>query len=247
MPRTTRLLVRRVRQEVESAIAQGQNWRAAIDSIRPLTQQLWQALPLEEQRRFLRHVRPYWEVYRHRVAPEVAASVTELLQSKQLAVYAGRIQAFQEDEQGVDVVLLWRHSTKSQILRVARVINCTGPECDYRKSQHQLIVNLCSSGLIHPDILGLGLDVAPNGALLNSQGVASQFLYTLGSPRKGSLWETTAVAEIRVQAIALAKELSRSLTPSRESTSFQRLWRAESENAADASAVRRVGLFQQSH
>lgn len=214
-PLKVRDLVRQVRQQVQLAATQGYDWRAVIDSIRPLTQQLWQALPLEEQRQFLRHVRPYWEVHRHRVAPEVGKTISDLLNSNQLVVLSGRIQSFQEDEQGVNVVVRERHTTDTVVCRVARVINCTGPECNYRKFQHPLIVDLLYRRLIRPDALGLGLDVAANGALLTQEGVASQFLYTLGSPQKGRLWETTAVAEIRVQTLALAEELERSVTYSR--------------------------------
>lgn len=76
------------------------------------------------------------------------------------------------------------------------------------QSPHLLIVNLLlSSGLIRPNSLALGLDVALNGALVSAEGIASQLLYTLGCPRKGCLWETTAVPEIREQAMAIAQDL----------------------------------------
>ncbi len=92
-----------------------------------------------------------------------------------------------------------------QALNFLRV--CPGPECDYRKFQDPLIVNLLLSGLVRPDPLVLGLDIAANGALIDTEGKASQFLFTLGSPQKGYLWETTAVPEIRQQAAAIAQEL----------------------------------------
>lgn len=206
-PKNIRALVRIVRREVKNAIATGYDWRAVLDSLRPITQQLWQQLPLIEQRRFLRHVRIYWEVHRHRVSPKVADKITTMLNSNQMVVHAGRIQAYDEDADGVNVVIRQRHGTEREIVRATRVINCTGTECDYRKFQHPLIQNLRSRGLIRSDALAIGLDFAPNGALLDVDGVVSQILYTLGPPRQGRLWETTAVPEIRVQAAELAKEL----------------------------------------
>ncbi len=211
-PKTIRSLFRVVRREVKNAIAQGEDWRAVLDSLRPITQQLWQQLPLDEQRRFLRHVRIYWEVHRHRVSPGVAEKVTTMLNSGQMRVHAGRIQAYEEDADGVNVAIRKRHATDTEVVRVGRVINCTGTECDYRKFQHPLIQNLRSQGLIRSDALAIGLDVAPNGALLDVDGVVSQILYTLGPPRQGRLWETTAVPEIRVQAATLAKELMQTLS-----------------------------------
>lgn len=206
-PKTLRGLFHQVRQEVASAIARGYDWRSAIDSLRPITQQLWQQLSPGDRRRFLRHVRPYWEVHRHRVSPGVAEKVGRMLYAGQLVLWAGRMQAYQEDTEGVKVWIVPRGTDERKELQVQRVINCTGSECDYRKFQHPLIVNLRSQNLIRPDPLALGLDVAENGAIRNREGVASQLLYTLGSPRKGGLWETTAVSEIRQQAAELAQEL----------------------------------------
>ncbi|MCT7986995.1 FAD/NAD(P)-binding protein [Laspinema olomoucense] len=209
-PKTLRGLFRQVREEVESAIARGDDWRSVIDSLRPITQQLWQQMSPGDRQRFLRHVRPYWEVHRHRVSPGVAETVGRMLDAGQLVLLAGRVHAYEEDAEGVKVSVSTRGTGHRKVLEVKRVINCTGSECDYRKFQHPLIVNLRSQNLIRPDPLALGLDVAENGAIRNSEGVVSQLFYTLGSPRKGGLWETTAVREIRQQAVELSRELLRS-------------------------------------
>jgi uncharacterized NAD(P)/FAD-binding protein YdhS len=79
---------------------------------------------------------------------------------------------------------------------------------NYYKLKDPLIVNLLAQGLIHPDPLCLGLASAPNGALLNSIGQPSKRIFTIGSPQKGMLFETTAVPELRVQAQRLAEELT---------------------------------------
>ena len=93
------------------------------------------------------------------------------------------------------------------------VVNCTGPESNYRKLNDPLIVNLLARGLIHPDPLLLGLEVAPNGALQSVSGEYSNAFYTLGSPRRGQLYETTAVPELRQQAQKLARQLVSDLQP----------------------------------
>lgn len=209
-PKNIRALLRLVRQQLQQDSTSEVNWRAVIDSLRPITQQLWQSLPLKEKCRFLRHLRPYWEVHRHRAAPKIIDAIAQLQQSKQLLIHKGRIQTYRETATGVEV-LIRNQQADDVIFQVSRVINCTGPECDYRKFQHPLIANLLQQGLIRPDSLALGLKVAPNGALISTKGAISELLFTLGPPRKGSLWETTAVPEIRVQALALAKDLIRCL------------------------------------
>jgi len=206
-PASTRILLRRIRREVERAAVAGYDWRAVIDALRPETQALWQVLPLVERRRFLRHVRSYWDVHRHRAAPEAAAAIEQLRRSEQLRVHAGRICAYREQHDGVWVTYRPRRSNTVVELQASRVINCTGPESDYCKLQHPLIRNLLAAGLARPDPLCLGLDTDAEGRLLDARGYASTFLYTLGAPCKGRLWETTAVPEIRGQAQALAQRL----------------------------------------
>jgi uncharacterized NAD(P)/FAD-binding protein YdhS len=206
-PRTVRELLRLVRAHVEAAEKQGSGWRAVIDSLRPFTHAIWRSLPRQEQRRFLRHVRPYWEVHRHRVAPEIGVPLASQMQDGQVEIHAGRIAAYAEDPNGVDVTYRDRKTGSTERLRVDRVINCTGPEVDCRRIENLLLSNLIRQKLVRPDPLFLGLDVSEDGALMEANGEASNFLYAVGPLRKGSLWETTAVPEIRVQAGQVAELL----------------------------------------
>ncbi|MEI6063902.1 MAG: FAD/NAD(P)-binding protein [Pseudanabaena sp. ELA748] len=214
-PKTALGLWQRLRGEVQTAQAAGYDWRSVIDSLRPITQKLWQQLPLPEQQRFLRHAVPYWDVHRHRIAQQVAEVLDQLLASGQLAIAAGRIQSQEQNENGVTVTIQLRknksENQSSYTVVVKRVINCTGVAADYRKSTHPLVESLRSQKLIRPSPIGLGITSAANGALLNGTNKPSNILYTIGTPRKGDLWETIAVPELRVQAQALAETLLRSL------------------------------------
>ncbi len=210
-PKTVRGWLRRLRAEVEIATAQGYDWRAVIDSLRPMTQKIWQKLPTGEQQRFLRHLKPYWDVHRHRIPPRVADVVTKMLDSAQLTITAGRIGEYQALPDGVAVTICQRKTQANHILHVHRVVNCTGIAADYRRSPHPLITNLRSQGLIRPNAIGLGIDTDPYGALYTADGKVSTLLYTLGTPRQGDLWETIAIPELRGQAQELAAVLLQSL------------------------------------
>jgi uncharacterized NAD(P)/FAD-binding protein YdhS len=207
-PVTLLELMGKVRMQVIVARMHGYDWRAVIDAIRPATQQIWRSLPDRERRRFLRHLRPYWEVHRHRMAPEMAARVEAEIALGHAEIHAGRITACEENGGGIDVTWRDRRSGTLQNLRVQHIVNCTGPETDCRRINSPLLESLLRDGLARPDRFALGLDCAGDGALIDAHGAASKVLYALGPARKGQLWESTAVPEIRVQASELAALLA---------------------------------------
>lgn len=203
-PATARGWLKRLRAAALTTEPQGDDWRGVVDSLRPLTQTIWQEFSLAEKRRFLRHVRPYWDVHRHRIAPQVGSAIEKELKSGGIKNHAGRIIEYREDDLGVDVSYRNRRNGEVRTLRVGRVINCTGPETDCRKLNHPLLANLLAQKLVRPDPLFVGLDVSSDGALIEDSGRSSEFLYAIGPARKSLLWESTAVPEIRAQAAEFA-------------------------------------------
>jgi len=205
LPSSVRMLCRLIRQEIEHANKEGKDWRAVIDSIRPFSQSIWKALSRDDRRRFLRHLKAFWEPHRHRVAPEVLAIKESLETRGRLCCYRGRTITIEERQNQLEITFC--QAGVNRILRVSYVINCTGPECNYHKLKDPLVVQLFARGLIVPDPLFLRLDVGTGGAILNLLGERVKNLYTLDGPQKGLLFETTAVPELRVQARDLASRI----------------------------------------
>ena len=87
----------------------------------------------------------------------------------------------------------------------AAVINCTGPNAGFSESPVALFQNLMQRGLIQPDPLDMGIEVAEDFIALNSAGERVPNLYVIGPLMKGTLWETTAVPELRGQAMRVAQ------------------------------------------
>ncbi|MBP6217684.1 MAG: FAD/NAD(P)-binding protein [Oligoflexales bacterium] len=202
-----RKLTSLVRHHIRTAEQAGGNWRAVIDSLRPKTQALWTALSLEEKRRFLRHVRPFWDVHRHRIAPDVFQLMQDFKARGQLVLHAGRLQSLRESSHAMEVKLALKGSRGSQTLKIQSVINCTGPNYNALKNQDPLIQNLLKRSYISPHILGMGLQASSNGAMIQQDGTRSTRLYTLGGLQIGELWENTAVPDLRVQVEKLSKTL----------------------------------------
>ncbi|WP_238540146.1 hypothetical protein [Corallococcus macrosporus] len=160
------------------------------------------------------------------MAPSIGETVERLRREGQLTLHAARIQGFALEASGVAVRLRPRGQRGEAVLHVRHVINCTGPEGAMTRG-HPVLGALVETGRASPDALGLGLATDADGALLDAHGRASGRLYTLGPPRRGELWETTAVPEIRGQARALAWHLLQRLA-------HARAWHPPTESAGAA-------------
>lgn len=192
-------LLRAVRARAEAV-----GWRSAVDELRPHTQELWRRATHADRARFLRHLRPWWDVHRHRLAPEVAARLDALRASGRLEVVAGTVVASEPD------AVRWRPRGGDAVERllVSRVINCTGPAGDAARSRDPLLRQLLADGLARPDAFGLGLDVDAESRLIGADGRPQPNLYALGPVTRGAHWEITAVPDIRSQVWNLARRFS---------------------------------------
>ena len=140
--------------------------------MRPQTQTLWKGYSREDRARFMRHVRPFWETHRHRLAPQVAERVEQMEAEGKVKFYAGRLQTLEERSGAVHAAFRCRGSSVLTTLRVGKVINCTGPRTDYSKFQHPLFINLLARGMIDHDPLALGINASPEGDVYRYRGDA---------------------------------------------------------------------------
>jgi hydroxyacylglutathione hydrolase len=198
---------------LRSAILNGVDWRSAVDSLRTSTNELWLALPLTEQRRFRRHLQRRWDVVRHRMAPTIADVIDAERDNGTLQVVHGCFISLDARSDGLAMVTI---SSRGRLRRfaTARVINCTGPNMNYRKAGVPLLSSLFARGAITAGPLGDGLRCDHKGAVIDSDNRSSAILFAIGPARLGTLLESIAVPELRQQAVELAGTLkSRLATP----------------------------------
>jgi len=207
-PNTALGMLKELRREVREAAAKGIDWREVVTSIRHDTPALWQRLDLEERRKFLRHVRPFWETHRHRASPNTTLGIETMIEAGKLKVITGRLVGYEESADRVIVRLRVRAQSKVETITVGKVINCTGPDTDLARVRDPLMASMRKAGLIRPDALGLGLDTDPDGRLIGANGKVGGRLYLVGPLRKGQLWENTAVPELRGEAARMARRLA---------------------------------------
>ncbi len=195
-------LVRAVR-----ARAQVAGWRTAVDELRPCSQDIWRGMTDDERRRFLRHVRPYWDAHRHRLAPAVDRKVCALQMEGRLSFAAGKIIGATRQGNGARVEWRVRGTDINRVETVGRIINCTGPSGAIRHSNDALLRQLLASGRLRQDALGLGLDVDREGRVLDGEGHPQQSLLAVGPMTRAEGWEIIAVPDIRRQVWEVARRL----------------------------------------
>ena len=117
------------------------------------------ALDAGERRRFMRHARPWWDVHRHRIAPQVAAQIAGMVGEGRLEIVAGRIGPMREVEGGIEVAIARRGRSASEVRTFAAAFNCTGPLGAIKRTRDPLLKQMLDDGLVAADELGMGLAV----------------------------------------------------------------------------------------
>ncbi|WP_395404712.1 hypothetical protein ACHMW6_00780 [Pseudoduganella sp. UC29_106] len=139
----------------------------------------------QERGRFLRHVQPYWDSHRHRLAPAAYEPLQRALQDGRVSVIAARVMACAGDAERVKVTLLRRGSAEEEMW-AARVINCTGSCPSPGRCGDALITQLAADGVLQGALSGAEVSAAWRGRLAY-----------IGPWLKASHWEATAVPELR--------------------------------------------------
>ncbi|MEU9140081.1 FAD/NAD(P)-binding protein [Streptomyces sp. NPDC048404] len=231
-----RTLRRAVYRHIGRAVRAHGDWRPALDSLRPHTARLWRSLTPEERAAFLRSEGALWNTHRHRMAPATAESLDRARTARRLRLHTGGIADAVPRPDGSELLTL----SNGRRVTAGWVIDCTGPG---PRPEDPLWRSLFDTGAAVPGPLGLGV-ATRDGRLLDAGGRPGLAVFTLGAPRRGELWETTAIPEIRVQAAELAEQVLAPLAPRRRPARRRPLdaHGLPLSTHAEAAAAHRTGL-----
>lgn len=179
------------------------DWRPALDGLRSVTSQLWRGLSEADKQRFLDEDARTWDVHRHRMPPLTAARFDALIGEGRVVPHRGEIASMTPTADGCAVTL-----ADGSELAVSAIVNCTGAVATLHSDA--LLARLAHAGLVQAGPVGLGIATREDGAVLDANGTCSG-LFALGALRRGDLWESTAIPEIRAQAYSLATRLNHAL------------------------------------
>lgn len=196
-----------LRQAVRDHTAAGGDWRDVLAALRPYTPEIWHRLSSDERGRFLQRVQPWWDVARHRCAPQSFERFESLRGRGEISVIAGRLLAMRKVSGGIEVDFRRRGSDLLERRVFGHVINCTGPSSDLTRLDDRLVRQALSRGWLLPDRWKIGAKVDTTGALIDAQGRRSPYLYYIGPLLRARDWEATAVPELRWHAKTLASTL----------------------------------------
>jgi uncharacterized NAD(P)/FAD-binding protein YdhS len=190
----------RVRAHVADVRRRTGDWRPGVDGVRHRVAELWQRLSEADRTRFLAEDAGPWGAVRHRMPPESSAAVERLRADGRLTITRGAVTDVAARSTG------W-------------VVNCTGPRADVRTLGDPFLDDLLrprtGGALAVVATGGMGVRTV-DGRLLDGAGTTEAPLWALGALRRGELWESTAIPEIRTQAHALASDVLAALAlPSR--------------------------------
>lgn len=206
-PRTALSLCRAVRAQVRRAGSQGIPWQSVFDDVRTHAGRLWGALPVTEQRRLVRHLRPFWDVHRFRVSPQAEAAITRLRDAGQLHTMAASLAGAVWDGASLTVDLRRRRGAPIT-LRVDACVVTTGPAHGSILHTNPALAALAAQGLVRADDVGLGLLVDAQSCAVGTNGSARPDLFIAGPLARGRFGELMGLPQVAEQAAAVGKEVS---------------------------------------
>lgn len=197
-----------LRGRVAETLEAGGDWRAVIDGLRPHNQTIWRNWSTRDRNRFLTHMRPFWNIHRHRLPPELHARLLHASRSGQITPIAGTFLGVEERGDTIVATIRRRGLEKPEEIEVARLYDCGGVTVNIEESSNPLINQLVRSGLARPDTLRIGLDITPEGALIGQNGSISKRVFALGPLTRSLFFEIESVPEIRNEAQRMARRLT---------------------------------------
>lgn len=179
-----------------------------IGKINAQATDIWQNFDLADKQLFVHRYATRYKHLRQQIAPSLHAELQQAVVQKKIKLIQGSVLAVDTDKEHLCVRIQdGQNPLLARTLRADMVINCLGPNVRMTDTNSRILRNLLSKQLIEPDDMDMGIRVdAGLRALVDGQQVSPLFL-ALGPLLRGTLWDSIAVPNLRVQAVEVAQTI----------------------------------------
>jgi uncharacterized NAD(P)/FAD-binding protein YdhS len=200
-------LLRRIRRALDAAAVAGLSWHGVLDAVRRDAYPIWRALAVAERSRLVRHLRPFWDVHRYRVAPQVEAAVTRAAAAGRFQVIKADLGAVVADDKEIVVGLRPRKGQGPAPTRLAvdAVVVATGPAHGGVIAGNPALASLAAAGLVTADAHGLGLAVDLRSHALDADGKPQDTLLVAGPLARATFGELMGLPQVTLHAEQVAE------------------------------------------
>ncbi|MCV3767845.1 FAD/NAD(P)-binding protein [Rhizobium sp. TRM95796] len=205
--RSARLLTRRIREAIDQAALFDVSWHAVLDAVRGQGQDIWRNLPVEERRRLVRHLRPFWDVHRFRIAPQVEDAIRAALMKGQMESLAASVSAVSYFGDKIRVALRLSRRQGTVLRDVDAIVVATGPAHGSVLSSQTFLGELAAAGSVRLDPVGLGLDCDLRSRLIDAKGEPQANLFVAGPLARGAFGELMGLPQVSIHARDVALEV----------------------------------------
>ncbi|MGV3550634.1 FAD/NAD(P)-binding protein [Rhizobium sp.] len=209
--RSARLLTRRIREAIVQADLFGVSWHAVIDAARGQGREIWSNLPIAERIRLVRHLRPFWDVHRFRIAPQVEQALDQATESDRLETLAGSIAAVSYHGGRIRAAIKLARSGGTIIRDFDAVVVTTGPAHNAIIDSQDYLADLAARGLAVMDPTRLGIWCDEHSRLLDHEGWPVPGLYVAGPLARGTFGELMGLPQVSEHAALVAAEIVASI------------------------------------
>ena len=200
-------LLRDIRATIAAAADQGVSWHAVIEAVRAQGQTLWPDLGVAEQRRIVRHLRPYWDVHRFRVAPQIAQVLERRLRNGSLEAFAASLRGATAGPRSIEVEFKRRGRPATEPLSCDAVVVTTGPAHHLSIATQPHLASLARAGIIQADRVGLGIACDRQGRTIDRDGLPVASFFIAGPLARGTVGELMGVPEVAEHAQFIAGQV----------------------------------------
>ncbi len=208
---SVRSLLRTLRSEARRAEAAGGTWLEPFGDLRDSVWDLWPVLPLAEKRRFLRHLRVWYDIHRFQLPPRIEVRIAEAEAAGQVSFEAATCISAARCGGALSVTLRRRGGGKRRRKIFDAIVNCTGPGMRPDRATNPLVRMLAARGYAAPHPVGIGFSVDQQSRAIGAGGRADPYLRIVGPLTYGAFADQQGASFIALRLHRLIPDIIASL------------------------------------